>query len=252
MDRKRRHQEIQGLLAGYCLGAITAADAAAVEAHVERCATCRADLVAYQAATAGLTGALDRVWARVSGTLAGRREDLDCVLDEVLAAGPNREVTSAPVRVLVAADTEAARLVLVSRLHGDDRFAVVGQAASPAELLSEGVAGLPDVIVVKLASTDPAWLDAIGGLTAWSPRTRLVAVSGLNARHLADLLTCQPVVQSLVSGRPPVANVAAVTNRAAPRPTAAATPPGAAMEAPRSIIHEVMRQVGIAVPGGTP
>lgn len=251
MNRRRRHQEIQGLLAGYCLGAVTTAEAAAVEAHVRDCDACREDLAGYQSATAGLTGALDRVWARVSGTLAGRREDLDCVLDEVLAAGSNRDVTSAPVRVLVAADTEAARLVLVSHLHGDDRFAVVGQAASPDEVLSEGVAGLPDVILVKLASTDPVWLNAIGALTAWSPRTRLVAVSGLNARHLADLVTSQPVVQSLASGRPPVAIVAAVTNRSAARRAPAPTPPSVATEAPRSIIHEVMRQVGIPVRGGT-
>jgi hypothetical protein len=245
MDRRRRHQEIQGLLAGYCLGAATMAEAIAVEEHVEDCRVCRADLEQYRAATAGLTGALDRMWARVSGTLAGRREDLDCFLAEVLAAGSQRETANAPVRVLVAADTEAARVVLVSRLHGDDRFVVVGQAANPAAVLSEGVAALPDVVVVKLASTDPAWLEAIGELTSWSPRTRLVAVSGLNARHLADLVTSQPVVQSLSSGRPPAAQVAAVSDRSAGRRSPVAADPRPVDEAPRSIIHEVMRQVGI-------
>jgi hypothetical protein len=249
MDRRRRHQETQGLLAGYCLGAVTMAEAMAVEEHVADCDVCRSDLEGYQATTAGLTGALDRMWARVSGTLAGRREDLDCFLAEVLAAGARREVTSAPVRVLVAADTEAARVVLVSRLQSDDRFVVVGQAATASDVLSEGVATLPDVIVVKLASTDPAWLEAIGELTAWSPRTRLVAVSGLNARHLAELVTSQPVVQSLASGRPPGATVAAVPNRASvPRAPAPGTAPPAD-EAPRSIIHEVMRQVGIPMRG---
>jgi hypothetical protein len=247
MNRKRRHQEIQGLLAGYCLGAVTIAEALAVEEHVASCDVCRADLDGYQAATAGLTGALDRMWARVSGTLAGRREDLDCFLAEVLAAGPHRDVSSTPVRVLVAADTEAARVVLASRLHGDDRFVVVGQVASPDEVLSEGVAALPDVVVVKLASTDPAWLEAIGELAAWSPRTRLVAVSGLNARHLADLVTSQPVVQSLASGRPPAARVAAVAGASARGRPPVFAEPRPADEAPRSIIHEVMRQVGIPI-----
>ena len=248
MDRKRRHQEIQGLLAGYCLGALTMAEALAVEEHVGDCEACRQDLAAYQAATSGLTGALDRMWARVSGTLAGRREDLDCFLAQVLAAGAEREVVSAPVRVLVAADTEAARVVLSSRLHGDERFSVVGEAATPSDVLAQGVAGLPDVVVVKLASTDPTWLAAIGELTAWSPRTRLVAVSGLNARHLAELVTSQPVVQSLASGRPPGAGVAAVTNRAASAGRSPAPAPApVASVAPRSIIHEVMRQVGIPI-----
>jgi CheY-like chemotaxis protein len=251
VDRKRRHREIQGLLAAYCLGALTIAEAVAVEEHVLDCDACRDDLTGYQSVTSGLDGAIDRTWARVSGTLAGRREDLDCFLAEVVAAGSQREVATAPVQVLVAADTEAARQVLVSRLHGDDRFAVLGQAASPAQLLSEGVAGLPDVVVVKLASTDATWLEAIAELTAWSPRTRLVAVSGLNARHVADLVTSQPVVQSLASGRPPTATVAAVTNRSAARQSPVALPGPAKDEAPRSIIHEVMRQVGIPIRGAT-
>jgi hypothetical protein len=247
MERRRRHREIQVQLAGYCLGALTMAEAKAVEDHLRDCDDCRADLADYQAATSGLTGALDRMWARVSGTLAGRREDLDCFLAEVLAAGPERDVSANPVRVLVAADTEAARVVLVSRLQADDRFTVVGQVAHPDEVLSEGVVGLPDVIVVKLASTDPAWLDAIGELTAWSPRTRLVAVSGLNAKHLADLVTSPPVIQSLASGRPPTAAVAAVTNRSSAGRAPAPSPAPAPTVAPRSIIHEVMRQVGIPV-----
>jgi hypothetical protein len=247
MDGKRRHREIQGLLAAYCLGALTIAETVAVEKHVLDCDACRDDLAGYQAATTAVEGALDRTWARVAGTLAGRREDLDCFLAEVLAAGSPREGGTAPVQVLVAADTEAARLVLLSRLRGDHRFAVVGEAATPAQLLSGGVAGLPDVLVVKLASTDATWLEAIAELTAWSPRTRLVAVSGLNARHLADLVTSQPVVESLASSRPPTAAVAAVTDRSAPRRSGTAPPPPAIDTAPRSIIHEVMRQVGIPI-----
>jgi DNA-binding NarL/FixJ family response regulator len=155
------------------------------------------------------------------------------------------------VRVIVAADTEAARVVLASRLGGDERFAVVGQAATPREVVSEGVAGLPDVIVVKLASTDPTWLQAISELTVWSPRTRLVAVSGLNARHLAELVTSQPVVQSLVSGRPPTEQVGAVAKGSMPRRAATPMPTSVPREAPRSIIHEVMRQVGIPVRTGS-
>ena len=246
MDWERRHQELQGLLAAYCLGAVTMAEAAAVEAHADECDACRQALARYEEATASLTGALDRMWARVSSTLAGRREDLDCFLAEVLAAGGERSDLDAPVRVLVAADTEAARVVLSGRLGGDSRFAVVGQASTPAQVLSEGVVTLPDVVVVKLASTDRQWLEAVGELTAWSPRTRLVAVSGVNARHLADLMTTAPVVRSLATGRPEPAGVLARAGGStpAPPPPSPASPPAAAV-APRSIIQEVMRQVGI-------
>lgn len=250
MDGERGHLEIQGLLAAYCLGAVTPAESAEVQAHVATCEACRDDLQTYEAATAGLTGALDRVWARVSSTLAGRREDLDCFLGDVTAGDGGDGELTAPICVLVAADTEAARLVLATRLDGDDRFSVVATAGSPSELLAEGVVSLPDVVVLKLASTDRTWLEAVGELTAWAPRTRLVAVSGLNARHLADLVTSPPVVRSLAVGRPPGADMMAARPGAGPT---ASLPlddrQGGAVEAPRSIIHEVMRHLGLAVGG---
>jgi CheY-like chemotaxis protein len=247
MNRDRRHQEIQGLLAAYCLGAVTLAEAEAVEAHAAECGGCRDDLARYDAATASLSGALHHIWTMVSGTLAGRREDLDCVLADVLAAGGDGHSAGSPVRVLVAADTEAARMVLASRLDGDDRFAVVGRAASPADVVAEGVSALPDVVVVKLASTDIRWLEAIGELTRWSPRTRLVAVSGLNARHLADLVTAEPMVGALAAGRPPSASVAAVKPASRSLRASLPSPAPAPPDVPRSIIHEVMRQVGLPV-----
>ncbi|MEY2565932.1 MAG: hypothetical protein QOE35_461 [Actinomycetota bacterium] len=245
MDGERGHLESQGLLAAYCLGAVTVPEAEAVERHVRDCPRCREDLDTYEAAAAGLTGALDRMWSRVTSTLAGRREDLDCFLADVLGSEGERGDGALPIRVLVAADTDAARLVLASRLHTDDRFAVVAQAAVPSELLAEGVASLPDVIVLKLASSDRVWLEAVGELTAWAPRTRLVAVSGVNARHVAELVTTTAVVQSLTAGRPPGALITARTAAGpirAPEQRSAATRD---IEAPRSIIHEVMRQVGL-------
>jgi DNA-binding NarL/FixJ family response regulator len=139
-------------------------------------------------------------------------------------------------------------MVLTSRLESDDRFAVVGRAASPAEVLSEGVSSLPDVVLVKLASTDRRWLEAVGELTAWAPRTRLVAVSGVNARHLADLVTTAPVARSLSSGRPPTAVVAARQQGAPTRTSVPSARPEPRL-APRSIIQEVMRQVGLPVRG---
>ena len=247
MDRDRRHQEIRELLAPYCLGAVTMSEAAAVEEHVGACDACRRELAGYEAATASLTGALDRMWARVSSTLAGRREDLDCFLTEVLAAGGGRSDPAAPVRVLVAADTEAARVVLAGRLGGDGRFVVVGAVATPDQILSEGVATMPDVVVVKLASTDRAWLDAVGQLSAWTPRTRLVAVSGVNARHLADLMTTGPVAQALATGRPAPAAVPAGSSRPSQPRRPVPSPASPDATAPRSIIHEVMRQVGLPI-----
>jgi hypothetical protein len=235
---------MQGLLAAYCLGAVTLAEAEAVEAHARECDSCRDDLAAYEEATTTLTGALDRMWSRVSSTLAGRREDLDCFLAGVLG-GDGETSTPSPVRVLVAADTEAARVVLANRLGSDPRFAVVGEASDPAALLSEGVSTMPDVALVKLASTDRRWLDAVGELSAWSPRTRLVAVSGVNARHLADLVTTEPVARALAGGRPPTARVMASTSAATATAASPAAEPAPAATAPRSIIHEVMRQVGI-------
>lgn len=247
MDSDRRHQEIQDLLAAYSLGGSTQSDAAAVEDHVSECPACREELAAHEAASEGLTGALDRMWARVSGTLAGRREDLDCFLADVLA-GNDVRAPAAPVRVLVAADTDAARSVLVGRLAGDARFSIVAQAATPADVLSEGIATLPDAVVIKLTSTQQSWLEAVSDLVGWSPRTRLVAVSGINARHVADVLTTTAIVESLEAGRPPAEVVMAHSDPGSSA-TRAPAAPGAyePAVAPRSIILEVMRQVGLPV-----
>jgi hypothetical protein len=242
----RWHDEVRELLVAYSLGALDASEAMAVEAHVAECESCRDDLGGYETAAAELTGAMDRMWGSIASTLAGRRDDLDCFLAQLTATAGDRPESSGPVRVLVASDTEAARLVLSHRIAGDDRFSVIGQAEDPAEMLAEGVSGLPDVVVVKLAHTDRRWLDALGELSAWSPRTRLLAVSGVHADHLAELMLTPAVADGLAAGRPPGAVVAA--GRGDRRPTVAPidvrTEPAVA---PRSIVHEVMRQMGIPV-----
>jgi len=124
---------------------------------------------------------------------------------------------------------------------------IVAEAASPNDVVAEGVTSLPDVVVLKLATTDQAWLQAVGELTVWAPRTRLVAVSGLNARHLADLITTTAVVQSFSAARPPGARISARTAAGPDRVVEAPVTTIATDVAPRSIIHEVMRQVGLPV-----
>jgi hypothetical protein len=188
---------------------------------------------------------MDRVWDRITATLTGRREDLDCFLAQVVAAG-GADPAGGAVRVLVAADTEPARTLLVHRIASDERFVVVGQASSPAEVLAEGVSGLPDVVVVKLANLARAWLDALGELSAWSPRTHLLAVSGVHADHLAELMLTSAVADGLAAGRPPGAVVAAGMGERRPSVPSVGAGDEPAV-APRSIVHEVMRQMGIPV-----
>ena len=205
------------------------------------------------ASGAGATGddlddAVARVWERVAATVAARREDLDCFLAEVLGSGGDAD-DAGPVRVLVAADSEPARRVLALRLSLDERFVVVSEAASPEQVVAEGVASLPDLVVVKLTAAERVWLDALGELTAWSPRTRMVAVSGIHAEHLAQVVLTPQVARDLAAGRAPIVGVGAHTTGAAP---AAVLPSGGAAHAdvaaaPRSLIHEVMRQMGIPV-----
>lgn len=170
---------------------------------------------------------------------------VDRFLTEVVAAADDDAGRSAPVRVLLAADSDTARLVLAHRLGADERFTVVGQAGTPEDVLAEGVAALPDVVLVRLSAADRVWLDALGELTAWSPRTRLVAVSGIHADHLAEVVLTPAVAGDLAEGRPPAARVAAVRPDA--RAGAAPATGGALPAAPRSLIHEVMRQMGIPV-----
>jgi CheY-like chemotaxis protein len=254
-----RHDEVRELLAAYALGAVDVVEAGAIEAHLTACAPCRGEVRAYEAVAGTATGGVDRVWRRISATLAGRREDLDVFLAGVLdsgGVGGEGGGDRAPVRVLIVADSDAARILLAHKLGDDDRFAIVAEAATPAEVLGAGVASLPDLVLVKLRSTDRVWLDALGELASWSPRTRLIAVSGIHAEHLADVVLTPSVVRDLAAGRPPSAGVAARSGRgpgltAAPAHGGTATPEerpgGGGAAAPRSLIHEVMRQMGIPV-----
>jgi DNA-binding NarL/FixJ family response regulator len=246
------HDEVRELLAAYALGAVDVTEAATIEAHLAACGPCRGEVRAYEAIVGRSEDRVDRVWERISTTLAGRREDLDVFLAGVLNAGGTSGSEHAPVRVLVAADTEPARALLVHRLQHDPRFLVVAEATTPERVLGEGVAALPDLVLVKLSSSDRRWLDALGELASWSPRTRLIAVSGLHANHLAEVVLTAPVARDLAAGRPPGAAVAAVTSRdrgldAAPEETPPVVESRRGAAAPRSLIQEVMRQMGIPV-----
>ena len=253
-----RHDEVRDLLAAYALGAVDLVEAGAIEAHLAACPPCRSEVRAYEAVAGTATGRVERVWQRIAAALAGRREDLDVFLAGVLGSGGSGgepDGDRAPVRVLLVADSDAARTLLAHKLDGDDRFTVVAQASTPAQVLGAGVASLPDLVLVKLQSTDRVWLDALGELASWSPRTRLIAVSGIHAEHLADVVLTPPVARDLAAGRPPSAGVAARSGRrpglvAAPvtRGPAGSSGEGTgAAAAPRSLIHEVMRQMGIPV-----
>ncbi|HEX2039699.1 MAG TPA: EAL domain-containing protein [Acidimicrobiales bacterium] len=89
-------------------------------------------------------------------------------------------------RVVIADDTPEVRALLRYTLDLDGRFEVVGQAADGVEAVSAVSAEKPDAVVLDLAMPVLDGLEAIGRILEASPATRIVVLSGFDARQMAE------------------------------------------------------------------
>ncbi|MDQ3756802.1 MAG: EAL domain-containing protein [Actinomycetota bacterium] len=89
-------------------------------------------------------------------------------------------------RVVIADDTAEVRALLRYTLHLDGRFEVVGQAADGVEAISAVEAEKPDAVVLDLAMPVLDGMEAIGRILEVSPATRIVVLSGFDARQMAE------------------------------------------------------------------
>src|SRR5262249_3526502 len=81
-------------------------------------------------------------------------------------------------RVVVADDGEDMRELIVAALELSGSFVVVGRAADGADAIVEVGRHQPDLAVIDLAMPVVSGLEAIPGIRAASPETKVVVVSG--------------------------------------------------------------------------
>jgi diguanylate cyclase (GGDEF)-like protein len=96
-------------------------------------------------------------------------------------------MADAPVRtrVVIADDTADVRALLRYTLELDGRFEVVAQAADGNEAVAAVRDEQPDAVVLDLAMPVMDGLEAIAGILASSPATKIVVLSGFEAEHMA-------------------------------------------------------------------
>ena len=92
----------------------------------------------------------------------------------------------ARARDVIADDTPDVRALLRYTLDLDGRFEVVAQAADGIEAVEAVVNERPDAVVLDLAMPVLDGLEAITRILAASPTTRIVVLSGFDARQMAD------------------------------------------------------------------
>ena len=96
-------------------------------------------------------------------------------------------MTPAPqITVLLAADTADLRLLLRVSLEAEGIFRIVGEAADGAEAVDLAYAKRPDAAVLDLAMPVMDGLEAAQRIRDGVPHTKIVVLSGFEAKQMAD------------------------------------------------------------------
>lgn len=201
--------------------------------------------------TAGYLG--DRVsetWTAISAAISARRSALHEALDQLAAAAAEAGAEGdrgRPIRTLVVSTSEPAAPALAARIAADARFALVGQASAPAEVVALAATGLPDLVLVHLPDMSRRAIEQLAELRQWSPGSVVVVVSGLDVRGVADLVTTSGVPDSWPRREPSRTGGGNEPGAGAGPPRAGRRRPGgqARIDPPKSIIQEAMRQIGV-------
>ncbi|MDQ4097569.1 MAG: zf-HC2 domain-containing protein [Actinomycetota bacterium] len=239
MRNEFHHEAVRGLLAASALGAVDPADREGVEAHLRTCGSCRAEHLRYQWTATALSGTSDRVWDQIAGTVAARRAQLDRLLRELVSLYDPQEEDS-EARVVVASDTES--VALGRYIAHAPRFAVVGVAANVLDAVSMTAAHEPDLLLLSLSRPRPEWLNALNAVSEWSPGTKVLLVSGVDATHVAGM-----VVHAGEAGAWKEEVVVEADERCEPPESSPCGPPRRKTRRParQNIVDEIMWQIGI-------
>lgn len=87
------------------------------------------------------------------------------------------------VRVLLADDVDEVRLLLRMNLTLDGRFAVVGEAADGSSTVALSASLRPDLVLLDVMMPGMQGLQAIPQIREYSPETKVVVLTGLDAKE---------------------------------------------------------------------
>jgi DNA-binding NarL/FixJ family response regulator len=105
--------------------------------------------------------------------------------------------------VVVADDGDDMRELIVAALELSGSFIVVGRAGDGAEAIAEVERRRPDLAVIDLAMPGVSGLEAIPGIRAASPATKVVVVSGFPRGRLADAVAARGATGYVEKGLSP-------------------------------------------------
>lgn len=93
-------------------------------------------------------------------------------------------MNATPFRVVLVDDAADLRLLVGRLLERDGRFTVVGQASDGREGIEVAAEHQPDLCVLDLSMPVMDGLEALPRILEQCPRTKVVVLSGLDARQM--------------------------------------------------------------------
>lgn len=152
------HAELQELLGAYALDAVDPDEAAALEAHLAECPSCRSEVAAHREAAAKLGNvgaeAPAQLWDQIAAELtAGSAQPLP---SNVVRLPSQRRLVAPMAAVFAAAATVVIALLGVSTLHLQSRVDALRNTVNQGGLQQAAAAAVlnPDHAVVHLDSAD--------------------------------------------------------------------------------------------------
>lgn len=112
--------------------------------------------------------------------------------------------STAAATVLLADDTPDIRALLRLVLSRQDDFEVVAEAADGSEAIEQAQRHRPDVVLLDLAMPVMDGLEAIPGVRAAAPHSKIVVLSGFNADQMADEALRAGADAYIEKGTPPL------------------------------------------------
>ena len=213
------------------------------------CESCTVPCSALEETVHYLTDRVNETWTAISAAITARRSELDDVLDRLagMGGGDGADAHRArPIRTLIVSPSGPSRAALAGRITGDPRFALAGEASTPAEIVPLAATVLPDLVLVHLPELARRSLEDLADLGQWTPGSVVVVVSGPDVAWLGDVLVASEAPDSWPRREPSHSG-----RGSAPGPGGRsrgggghAGSPGRA-DPPRSIIQEAMRQMGV-------
>ena len=213
-----------------------------------RCESCAVPCSALEQTVHDLADRVNGTWTAISAAITARRSELDDVLDRLAGIGCSDGAEahrSRPIRTLIVSPSGPSRAALAGRMADDPRFALAGEASTPAEVVPLAAAVLPDLVLVHLPELARRSLEDLADLGQWAPGSVIVVVSGLDVAWLGDVLVASAVPDNWPRREPSHSG-----GGSAPGPVGRNRGGGhggspGRVNPPRSIIQEAMRQIGV-------